>query len=261
MEQSLFETGVRPFIDDYLDKESQVRRDYGDYWSASSAGYCKRKLFFDRLQVKYSGDTSVQARKQRIFSAGHIFHSWIQEITKPISLGQELEVKDETLKILGHIDDIIEIGDNIILYDYKTRNSKSFHYASRPSELHEMQVGTYLYIINNSPKPQFIKTASQGANDRRKIKESRILHISKDDLRMTETQYLYTPELENKVKTYWEEVNNLWSKRQMPNCTCAITQGGFMAKAEYNPYFYNNEPCSLEWFKLDSEATNKWEKS
>lgn len=154
MEQSLFKTGVRPFIDDYLDKESQVRRDYGDYWSASSAGYCKRKLFFDRLQVKYSGDTSVQARKQRVFSAGHIFHSWIQEITKPISIGQELEVKDETLKILGHIDDIIEIDNNIILYDYKTRNSKSFHYASRPSELHEMQVGTYLYMLRQLAKEE-----------------------------------------------------------------------------------------------------------
>lgn len=93
------------------------------------------------------------------------------------------------------------------------------------------------------------------------LSESRVMSISKDDLRMTETQYLYTPELENKVRSYWEEVNNLWEKEEMPNCTCAIIQGGFMAKAEYNPYFYNNEPCSLEWFKLDNEATNKWEKS
>ena len=48
---SLFETGIRPYIDEYLKKKSEERRDYGQYWSASSAGYCMRKVIYDRLGV------------------------------------------------------------------------------------------------------------------------------------------------------------------------------------------------------------------
>lgn len=49
----LFETGVRPAIDAYLQKKAEEERDYGDYWSASSAGYCMRKLIFERLKVPH----------------------------------------------------------------------------------------------------------------------------------------------------------------------------------------------------------------
>lgn len=242
----MFNTGVRPIIDGYIEAEAQKRRDYGQYWSASSAGYCKRKVIFDRLQVKYTTDPIAMARKQRVFSAGHIFHEWVQSITKKagVSIEQETELIHEKLKIKGHIDDIINIGNEFVLYDYKTRNSKSFHYAKRPSELHRMQLGTYMMML--------------GASGRQKIKEARVLNISKDDLRMTEVVYEYTPELEQEVISYWEEVNRLWSSRTIPECTCASIQGGFMAKQEYNPYFYNNEPCSLEWFNLDKEAVRKW---
>ena len=44
---SLFNSGVRPIIDDFLLEEAKKTRDYGEYWSASSAGYCMRKNIFD----------------------------------------------------------------------------------------------------------------------------------------------------------------------------------------------------------------------
>lgn len=108
----LFNTGVRPVVDDYLLKESQKVRDYGDYWSASSAGYCMRKTIFERLGVPHVDDEDA-ARKQRVFSAGHIFHSWIQGLTKDagLSIAQETELQDEDLMVRGHFDDLALVGE------------------------------------------------------------------------------------------------------------------------------------------------------
>jgi hypothetical protein len=39
---SLFDTGVRPLLDNYMTLKAAERRNYGKYWSASSAGYCMR---------------------------------------------------------------------------------------------------------------------------------------------------------------------------------------------------------------------------
>src|SRR5665213_3322496 len=103
---TLFDSGIRPAIDAYLQSKREEVRDYGDYWSASSAGYCMRKSIFERLGVP---PVSEDARKQRVFSSGHIFHNWIQEITKGagLSIAQELELQDEDLMVRGHIDDLV----------------------------------------------------------------------------------------------------------------------------------------------------------
>lgn len=163
---SLFDSGVRPIIDAHLLKESEKVRDYGKYWSASSAGYCMRKLIFERLGVP----TTLEAdpRKQRVFSAGHIFHDWIQELTKEagVSIAQEVELQDEDLMVRGHFDDLILVGEkngaseqpnpqapHLILYDYKTVNSRSFIWAKKNnnamSYYHKMQLGTYMYMLRN----------------------------------------------------------------------------------------------------------------
>lgn len=160
----LFNTGIRPVIDDWLLEESRKVRSYGDYWSASSAGYCMRKNIFTRLGLP---SVSEDPRKQRVFTSGHIFHEWIQKLTKDagISIAQEVELQDEELMIRGHFDDLVLVSDltdkplstrsefpipptnNLILYDYKTRNSKNFHYAKQPSHFHKLQLGTYLLIL------------------------------------------------------------------------------------------------------------------
>lgn len=168
----LFSTGIRPVVDDHLLKLSEERRSYGEYWSASSAGYCMRKVIFDRLQVPFVND---DARKQRVFSSGHIFHEWIQGITKEagISIAQELELQDEVLMIRGHIDDLVLIKgethvhidparngeiheeQHLILYDYKTQNSKNFAtYAKKPSYYHKYQLGSYLLLLKKLAKAE-----------------------------------------------------------------------------------------------------------
>jgi hypothetical protein len=168
---NLFNTGIRPVVDEWLLKKSREQRDYGDYWSASSAGYCHRRLIFERLGVPHV-EKDDDARKQRVFTSGTLFHEWIQGITKEagLSIASEVELQDEDLMIRGHFDDLVLVPKdpafipadtslspgveakthNLILYDYKTQNSKGFAtYAKRPSYLHKMQLGTYMYMLRN----------------------------------------------------------------------------------------------------------------
>lgn len=171
---SLFNTGIRPAVDQWLLKKSQEKRDYGEYFSASSAGYCMRKVIFERLGVP---PVAEDARKQRVFTSGDIFHKWMQEITKEagLSIAQELELQDEELMIRGHIDDLVLIKetvpritedapitrDHLILYDYKTQNSRAFSYK-RPnmSYYHKYQLATYMLMLKRLAKEELERRKS-----------------------------------------------------------------------------------------------------
>lgn len=260
---SLFNTGVRPIIDAHLMSEYEKKRDYGNYWSASSAGYCYRKLIFERLGVP---EVNPDPRKQRVFSSGHIFHNWIQELTRDagISIAQEVELQDEDLMVRGHFDDLVLIKtedvvkvtnekllekgqspigilthSKLILYDYKTRNSRSFNFAKQPMNTHKMQLGTYMYML----RKQLYNFKNIPIADGSALTEARTLNIEKDTLRMAEVQYLWSDELEKEIKDYWDGLNKWWKSKKIPPCTCE----GFMASERYNPFFYDGEPCSAKW--------------
>lgn len=275
---NLFNSGIRPAVDAHLLKLAEEERDYGEYWSASSAGYCMRKNIFERLKVPHA--TPDDPRKQRVFTVGDIFHEWMQRITKEagLSIAQELELQDEDLMIRGHIDDLILITDNeydleamekagvpedafkdvspdqhLILYDYKSQSSRAFNYK-RPnmSYYHKMQLGTYMYMLRN----QFKWDATLQAATDCELTEGRILKISKDDLRMEEQQLMWTPELETEVTDYWKRLNRFWKEKQIPPCTCAFYENGFLAKEAYNPYFYDGEPCSIKLYEKFKRSNN-----
>lgn len=252
----LFNTGVRPLVDTYLKEQSEKVRDYGNFWSASSAGYCMRKVIFDRLKLPPIAD---DPRKTRVFESGHIFHAWLQEITKKsgASIAQEVELKDDNLMIIGHFDDLIKTKDGLILYDYKTQHSRAFMWAKKNpkpmSHYHKMQLGTYMYMLRqrNTLKHELY-------NGVENLSEARIMKISKDDLMMSEQQLLWTPALEKAVVEYWRTLNGYWNNKKLPSCTCANHENGFMAGPKYNPYYYNGEPCSLEYLKKFPELTKAW---
>lgn len=279
---SLFDTGIRPHIDAYLAKKAAERRDYGQYWSASQAGYCMRKVIMERMGIP---PVSEDARKQRVFEAGHIFHEWAQRITRDagLSVAQELELQDEELMIRGHIDDLVLVPgtpggmkfedddrgntfqvnlppkDHLILYDYKTQNSRAFtHQKGKPiSHYHKMQLGTYMYMLRRREKNNYNGfTINEHIDLIQELSEARILKISKDDLRMDEQQLLWSPELEQEVYEYWSTLNGYWKNNALPRCTCADYEGGFMAKENYNPFFYNGEPCSQKWYDMHKQPAN-----
>lgn len=267
----LFSTGVRPAVDEWLLNKSKEKRDYGKYWSASSAGYCQRRLIFERLGVPHV-EKDNDARKQRIFTSGHLFHDWIQGVTKNagLSIAQEVELQDEDLMIRGHFDDLVLIKtkqpfgaevenagvdggepepDRLILYDYKTVNSQSFKYKNNLSYYHKMQLGTYMYMIRKKgfvTENEKLRTiVPRDIN----LAEARTLLISKDDLRMKEQQLMWDLDLEVEVRTYWMDLRKHWLDKTLPKCTCADHENGFLAKEKWNPYFKNGEPCSIEVYK------------
>lgn len=258
MGASLYDSGVRELVDNFLLEEAKKVRDYGDYWSASSAGYCMRKNILERLKVPHV-ETEADARKQRVFTAGHIFHEWMQDLTKKagLSIAQEVELIDNDIMVKGHFDDLVQGKDGLILYDYKTVNSQSFKYKKdKMSHYHKMQLGTYLYMLRQEGKvSQVLSESSDGmfgqakGVDTTNIVEGRILNISKDDLRMSEMALIYNEGLEKEVLDYWTTINKHWADKTFPACTCADHENGFMAREAYNPYFYKGEPCSLTYYE------------
>lgn len=280
MSDNLFETGIRPFVDEHLTKVSEEVRDYGDYWSASSAGTCMRLQIMRRLKIPPVPEIQEdKLRTQRVFSVGHIFHSWIQELTRNagISIAQEVELQDEDIMVRGHFDDLVLIpyesedgktgGNRLILYDYKTVNSQAFNYKRDKMRYHhKLQVGTYMYMLRNRGIFQVSKDELRGGvinfdgsiQSTHNLSEARILNISKDDLRMAETQLLWSESLEEEVKEYWTKLNAYWETKKLPKCTCLDHDGGWMGRRSkkgkiYNDYFYNDEPCSLEWYELNKD--------
>ena len=94
------------------------------------------------------------------------------------------------------------------------------------------------------------------------LSESRILSISKDDLRMHEQQLLWSPQLEKEIYQYWATLNGYWKARKLPACTCDKFDGGFMGRKSakgkfYNDFFYNDTPCSQEWLEL-TKKEGRW---
>lgn len=277
----LFSSGIRPAVDAYLKAKSEEVRDYGEYWSASSAGYCMRLNIMRRLGVPKVPELEDNATQTRIFEAGHIFHEWMQRITKNagLSIASEVELQDEDLMIRGHFDDLVLIkgwseqgpGDNmdisgepdrLVLYDYKTAHSASFNYSkNRPmGDYHTMQLATYMYMLRKMSVEELVKMAGDWKSYG-ELTEARILSISKDDLRMDEKQLMWSPELEKRVYEYWSTLNGYWKAKTLPKCTCLDYDGGFMGRRSskgkvYNDYFYNDEPCSLEWYNLWKESKN-----
>jgi len=220
---SVYDTGIRPVIDEYLDSKAK-EQSYPNHWRASSAGYCMRKNIFERLGVP---PVKEDARKTRVFESGHVFHEWVQRITKNagLSIAQELELSDEELDLVGHFDDLILLDDNLILYDYKTAHSRWFEYAkNRPmSHYNRMQLGTYMYMLRKDFNG---KDENYSLQLRKNVKvleltEARIMKISKDDLRLHEIVLMWSPELEKEVYQYWSTLNGYWKNKKMPRCTCA----------------------------------------
>lgn len=280
----LFNTGIIPAVNEYLIAKGKQERNYGEYWSASSAGYCMRLNIMRRLGVPKVPELEDNATQTRIFEAGHIFHEWLQRITKDagLSIASEVELQDEDLMIRGHFDDLVLIKDprgshsisnppiprdKLILYDYKTAHSASFNYKKRQTEIghyHKMQLGTYMYMLRKlsfDMEAMGAKTLPLG-EQLKNLSESRILSISKDDLRMHEQQLLWSAKLEKEVYSYWSTLNGYWKARTLPKCTCLDHDGGFMGKKSakgkfYNDFFYKDEPCSQKWLEL-TKKEGRW---
>lgn len=93
----------------------------------SSVGYCMRKLQFDKIIPEHKQPFDMKT--QGTFAVGNAVHEYIQE-----HLPDDILIKDEfqvnytynNIKLIGHIDLLIQTPDGIKLVDIKTSNPRSF---------------------------------------------------------------------------------------------------------------------------------------
>jgi PD-(D/E)XK nuclease superfamily protein len=253
MEDSTYKTGIRPIIDKLLMSREEA---YPDYFRVSSAGYCYRHNIMKRLGVPPVPGQENDVRTIKVFTAGHIFHEWMQRLTKEagISVSQEDEVRDPEYELVGHYDDLVRIDEGkLILYDYKTQNSRAFTWQKgKPiSTFHKYQLGTYMWQLRNQ-YPE--------------LDEARILKISKDDMRMHEEILYWNDELEDQILHYWDHLKEYWEDYKatgdLPKCICLKIDDGWFGKTtkagkSYNPYMYAGEPCSQLYFDKWLETKEK----
>jgi hypothetical protein len=289
---SLFNSGIRPQLDEYIAQKLATKRNYGKYWSASSAGYCMRLNILKRLDIPAVPEIAEdELRTQRVFECGHVFHEWIQRITKEtgLSIAQELELQDEDLLVRGHIDDLVliaepikidnyvlkdggvskekvmervEASQKLVLYDYKTANSISFNYKrDEMGHYHKMQLGTYMHMLRKHGQqynkaiggtPGILSSDYDWETEIQNLDEGRILTISKDDLRMREQQIFWSPQLEKQIVDYWRTLQGYWDKKVLPPCTCLGHDGGFMGKRSKKGKVYNS------YFYNDTPCSEEW---
>lgn len=268
---SLYDTGIRPAVDAYL--KTKESTGYPPYFRGSSAGQCKRYVLLKRLNVPIVPERIEDAsRTTRVFEAGHKFHEWIQDITLKAELSKlqevELRIGGDGFDLRGHFDDLILVDDHLILYDYKTANSKAFDYKHEMSTANRYQLGTYWWILNKiasgsrfasayvpDEDGNYVINVTETVKDllnKYEITEARICQLEKDTLRMREIALTWDHDLEAEITAYWGTLNGLWKSKTLPPCTCASIDGGWFAKRTragkvFNDYFYANEPCNIEW--------------
>ena len=159
----------------HLNKEQRYKGKE-EYYHASSAFSCRRKLYFESVLVAEAtnppNDSSL--RKMRL---GTIFHDEMEKCfdfynnggilytkgilnsnTKEIprasfSVYQEKEIVIDFVNVRGHYDCVIKMDTGeVYLYDYKTMGSYpwklKFGHSRVPSNLrYEFQIGTYGYAV------------------------------------------------------------------------------------------------------------------
>ena len=123
--------------------------EYDGYHRASSSGMCIKALFYRKYEFEKKENN---AKTMRIFRLGTLVHQDIQAAMPNAII--EKEVKDENLKLKGHIDLYTTENDVLEIVDIKTIGS--FPYKMKfgrnpdknPSFHQEMQVGIYTYMLS-----------------------------------------------------------------------------------------------------------------
>ena len=172
---------IQQLYDDYIKTKNHLNKEQRykgkeEYYHASSAFSCRRKLYFESVLVAEAtnppNDSSL--RKMRL---GTIFHDEMEKCfdfynnggilytkgilnsnTKDIprasfSVYQEEEIVIDFVNVRGHYDCVIKMDSGeVYLYDYKTMGSYpwklKFGHSRVPSNLrYEFQLGTYGYAV------------------------------------------------------------------------------------------------------------------
>jgi len=194
---------VTKLLDDHLIlKEQEKQKEFAkekSMWRASSMGQCYRKRYWDR---KGEEKQPFDNRILRVFEVGNILHIYLQKLLKDEGELVSAEEVVENGVVRGHIDAIVRGDKGYIIYDFKTVHSRKFSYLKKGADDHYIkQLMTYTMLAKKKYK---------------NIQDSRLLYISKDDLRMQEMSYQLSDFIENEIKQELADLENYWKCNQLP---------------------------------------------
>lgn len=185
-------------VDEYIAEKRAEQINSHDKFRVSDAGRCHLMRYWKR-QGKSATD-EPDARTQRVFEVGHIFHKWLQDLLQKKGILVEKEKEVEDIHRIGHADAIIQNEKGLILYDFKTVHSRKFHYKRKEGnngDIHYyMQAYTYATMLPFG------------------VSDIRIAYISKDDLCIEEVTV--PDEISETVMRDWSILIEAWKKGQEP---------------------------------------------
>ena len=186
---------IQELIDKALERKGDRVR--SGKFSPSSLGKCHRNQFWNRKDEPVSNP--IDDRTQRVFKAGNLFHSFVQDLLIAHHPEAQKEVLVETEDFKGYADLVI----NSEVIDIKSQHSKAFWYR-KDLEWKDLEPKLYCNIL------QVVFYASNLGKDR-----ARLVFISKDDLCIQE----YPIEAIKWQETLKQEIGTLkdyWAKGILP---------------------------------------------
>jgi CRISPR/Cas system-associated exonuclease Cas4 (RecB family) len=187
-------------VDAYITEKRAEQIRSHEKFRVSDAGRCHLMRYWKRQGKPLTDEPD--ARTQRVFEVGHVFHVWLQDLLKEKGLLIEREKEVEDIHRIGHVDAIIQNEQGLILYDFKTVHSKKFHYKRKEGnngDIHyHMQAYTYAMMLPFG------------------VADIRIAYISKDDLCIEEVSVMDTDDISEYVQQDWHTLVSAWNAKLEP---------------------------------------------
>lgn len=182
-------------INSHLARESRPKK-IGRYYP-SEVGGCLRKTWFS-----YKKPKPTDAELLKIFEAGNILHSFIEEVIKS-EKNPDIELLDSELPIKIEEKDFLISGriDNLVLLKIQNKKVlvevKSCKYLpDKYKEEHEMQLQLYMQATE--------------------VHEGIILYIQKDNLQTKEFEVKYDEKKAEKILARFQKIHDSLISEEMP---------------------------------------------
>ena len=184
-------------IDEYIleKRETQVRDN--SKFRVSDAGRCRLMRYWKRQGKPFTDEPDE--RTLRVFEVGHVFHNWLQDLLELQGTLAGREIRVEDIHRIGHIDALVlPEGGPLVLYDFKTVNSRKFSYLSAEADRHyHFQAATYALLLPLG------------------VGSIRIAYVSKDDLRIQEVP-VDLEDIRGQVVEDWAILVKAWNEGKEP---------------------------------------------
>lgn len=187
-------------VDEYIATMRAEQISHHDKFRVSDAGRCHLMRYWKRQGKPFSDEPD--ARTQRVFEVGHVFHVWLQDLLDKKGFLIEREKEVEDIHRIGHVDAIIQTEQGLILYDFKTVHSRKFHHKRKEGnngDIHyHMQAYTYATMLPFG------------------VADIKIAYISKDDLCIEEVSVMNTDDIYEYVMQDWHVLIDAWYMQEEP---------------------------------------------